>query len=71
MPLVLSVDLPTADCVVVVPGEGRRVIVFVDPRVPLRVAADTVMQVREAIHGRGELLSSLAKCTGSKPYALG
>ena len=71
MPLVVPADLPTPDIVVVVPDDGGRVVIFVDPRVPIRVAAEAIMQVREAIHGRGELLSALAKCTGCAPYAVG
>ena len=76
MPLVVPAELPTADVVIVVPDDvergGGRVIVFVDPRVPLRLSAEIVMQVREIIHRprAGDIRVGIAALVQGPAYAL-
>ena len=71
MPLVLPVDLPTDDIVIVVPDDGGRVMVLIDPRVPFAVGADTIDRVREILHSPGDICARLAELVGGPAYALG
>lgn len=48
--MIVPAEMPSPFVVVVVPDEGR-VVIFVDPRVPARVTADTAMRVRAILHG--------------------
>ena len=72
VPLVIPCELPTPDIVVVFPpGEGR-VLMFVDPRVPFHVAADTIDRVRAALHScDGRCIGVLAELAQGCVYALG
>ena len=55
MPTVVPADLPTAD-VVVVRDPGGHVVVFVDPRVPRPVVADTLADLDAVMGGRAYVL---------------
>lgn len=69
MPLIVLVDLPAADVVVVVPDVGR-VMVFVDPRVPFSVGADTVALVGGALRQRGDRRLNIARVLNMTPCAM-
>lgn len=75
MPLIVSAELSAPVVVVVVPDEGR-VVIFVDPCAPVRLAADTVARVRAILHGafrepdRAAVRKRLAETIGPA-YALG
>lgn len=71
MPLVVPAELPTADIAIVFPpGEGRA-LMFVDPRVPVEMVADTVERVREALHScNGGCIGALAELAQGRAYAL-
>ena len=50
VPLVITAELPSPDIAIVFPpGEGQ-VMMFVDPRVPYQVVAETIDRVSEALH---------------------
>jgi hypothetical protein len=68
--MVVPADLPTADLVIVVPDHGR-VMVFIDPRVPVDVAAGTVTRVREILRTPGDVCARLAELVGGPAHALG
>lgn len=76
MPVVLPAELPTADVVIVVPDEGR-VLIFIDPRVPFAVGADTIARVRAILRGPfpAEGVTAIRRRVASlvqgPPYALG
>lgn len=73
MPLIITAELPTPDIAIVWPvgGEGR-VMMFIDPRVPFALAADTVAHVREILHGGdGQGIARLAEYAQGLVYALG
>lgn len=69
MPMVIPAELPAPDIVIVVPDEGR-VLLFVDPRVPCAVAADTVVRVKGALRRSGDRRFNLAWALELTPYVL-
>lgn len=71
MPLVVPAALTTPDVAIVVPENGGRVVVLVDPRVSPTFAAETVDRVREIMHGPGDVLARLADLVHGRPYAVG
>lgn len=70
MPLVVPVELPFPDVVVVCPLAGQ-VLMFVDPRVTCAVAADAVVRVKGALRGSGDRRLNLSMALGVQPRALG
>ena len=72
MPLVVPAELPTADIVVVVPDDdGDRVMIFIDPRVPFEVGAETVARVARALRRPGGRLAQLSAVLPGPVYTLG
>lgn len=70
VPLVLPVELPYPDVVVVCPLAGR-VMMFVDPRVTCAVAADAVVRVKGALRASGDRRHNISLALGVQPRALG
>lgn len=69
--MVVPADLPTPDVAIIVPENGDRVVVLVDPRVPHRVADETISAVRRIIHSPGDVLARLEDLVHGSPHAVG
>jgi len=71
MPLVVTVELPTADVVVVVPADDEgRVMILIDPRVPFTIGAEVVACVAR-LRRPGGRLEQLSTVLAGPVYTLG
>lgn len=71
MLLVVPAELPTADVVVAVPDDDEdRVVIFVDPRVPFEVSAETIARVARAIRRPGGRLAQLSTVLPGPAYPI-